>query len=73
MDMGFQMRKLKKFFPPLNNLDFEKFWQQNERRLFDEIISKSPEFDANLYNNMDSIWKQKNNSKKRLLITGKPY
>lgn len=34
-------------------------FEQNEQRLFDEVISKLPEFDINLYNNKDSILQQK--------------
>lgn len=32
---------------------------EKEQSFFDEVISKSPEFDINLYNNRDSIMKQR--------------
>ena len=36
----------------------KQVFYQNKQRLFDDIISKSPEFDINLYNNRDNILKQ---------------
>lgn len=33
-------------------------WEECEQRLFDEVISKSPEFDIDLYNKKDSINEQ---------------
>lgn len=46
-------------------------WEQNEQRLFDEVISKSPEFDINLYNNKDSILKQKLQQQEESIARGK--
>ncbi len=42
-------------------------FDEKEQRLFDEIISKSPEFDIDLYNNKDSIKEQKYQEFKQLL------
>ena len=38
-------------------IDYNEF-ERNQQRLFHEVISKSPEFDINLYNNRDLILKQ---------------
>lgn len=46
-------------------------FEQNEQRLFDEIISKSPEFDINLYNNKDSIFQQKQQQQEVSIFRGK--
>ena len=46
---GFSDEEIEKFLSA-DNPDFDEYWGQNERRLFTEIISKSPEFDINLYN-----------------------
>lgn len=46
-------------------------WEQNEQRLFDEVISKSPEFDINLYNNKDSILQQKQQQQEESIAHGK--
>ena len=51
---GFSDEEIEKFFS-FNNSDFNEYWKQNEQRLFDEVISKSPEFDTNLYYNRDEI------------------
>lgn len=51
----------------LSNID----WEQNEQHLFDEVISKSPEFDINLYNNKDSILQQKQQQQKESINRGK--
>ena len=54
---GFSDEEIEKFFSS-NDSNFDEYWKQNEQRLFDEIISKSPEFDINLCNNKDIILKQ---------------
>ncbi len=46
-------------------------WKQNEQRLFDEIISKSPEFDINLWNNRDTILKQRERQQEQDINHGK--
>lgn len=46
-------------------------FEQNQQRLFEEIISKSPEFDINLYNNRDSILKQKEQQQEASIAHGK--
>ncbi len=46
-------------------------FEQNEQRLFDEVISKSPEFDVNLYNNKDSILKQQQQRQQEAIEHGK--
>lgn len=46
-------------------------FEQNEQRLFDEVISKSPEFDINLYNNKDSILQQKQQQQEESINRGK--
>lgn len=45
-------------------------WKQNEQRLFDEVISKSPEFDINLYNSKDSILKQRQQQQEEAIAHG---
>lgn len=46
-------------------------YEQNEQRLFDEVISKSLEFDVNLYNNKDSILKQQQQRQQEAIEHGK--
>lgn len=67
---GFSDEEVEKFLSS-NNLDFNKYWEQNEQRLFDEVISKSPEFDINLYNNKDSILQQKQQQQEESINRGK--
>ena len=43
-------------------LQSDKEFKQNQQRLFNEIIRKSPEFDIDLYNNKDSTLKQRKES-----------
>lgn len=67
---GFSDEEIEKFFSS-DNLDFNEYWKQNEQRLFDEVISKSPEFDINLYNNKDSILQQKQQQQEESIARGK--
>lgn len=67
---GFSDEEVEEFLSS-NNLDFNKYWEQNEQRLFNEIISKSPEFDINLYNNKDSVLQQKQQQQEESIARGK--
>ncbi len=49
--------------------DYNEF-EQNEQRLFDEVISKSPEFDINFYNSKDSILKQRQQQQEEAIAHG---
>ena len=49
--------------------DYNEF-EQNQQRLFDEVISKSPQFDIDLYNNKDSIKKQQ---QEEFIVCGKAF
>lgn len=68
---GFSDEEIENFFSSSNNSNFNEYWEQNEQYLFDEIISKSPEFDINLYNNRDSILKQKEQQQEATITHGK--
>lgn len=46
-------------------------FEQNEQRLFDEVISKSPEFDINLYKNRDSVLQHKQRQQEESIGHGK--
>ena len=52
-------------------MDFDEYWKQNEKRLFDEVISKSPKFDINLYNKRDLILKQNEQQQEESIIHGR--
>lgn len=52
-------------------LQFGEEFEQNQQHLFDEVISKSPEFDINLYNNRDSILKQQERQHEEAIAHGK--
>ena len=67
---GFSDEEIEKFFSS-NNTNFDEYGKQNERRLFDEIISKSPEFDVNLWNNRDIILKQQERQQEKAIAHGK--
>ena len=49
----------------------KQLFEQNEQRLFDEVIRKSPEFDINLYNNRDSILAQQQQQQEEAIAHGK--
>ena len=68
---GFSDEEIEKFFSSSDNSDFDEYWEQNQQRLFEEIISKSPEFDINLYNSRDSIFKQKEQQQEAAIAHGK--
>ena len=67
---GFSDEEIEDFLSS-NNSDFMEYWKQNEQRLFDEILSKSPEFDINLYNNKDFILTQQQQDREEAIIHGK--
>ncbi len=67
---GFSDEEIEKFFSS-NNSNFDEYWKQNEQRLFDEVISKSPEFDINLYDNRDLILKQQEKQQEKAIAHGK--
>lgn len=67
---GFSDEEIEKFFSS-HNSNFDEYWKQNEQRLFDEIISKSPEFDINLWNNRDTILKQRERQQEQDINHGK--
>jgi len=52
-------------------LNYYDEFEQNEQRLFDEVISKSPEFDINLYYSKDSILKQRQQQQEEAIAHGK--
>lgn len=68
---GFSDEEIETFLSSSNNSNFEEYWKQNQQRLFDEIISRSPEFDINLYNNRDSISKQQERQQEEVIAHGK--
>lgn len=67
---GFSDEEIENFLSS-NNMDFDEYWKRNEQRLFDEIISKSPEFDINLYNSKNSILKQRQQQQEESVTYGK--
>ena len=67
---GFSDEEIEKVLSS-NDLDFNEYWERNEQRLLDEIISKSPEFDINLYNSRDSILQLKQQQQEESIARGK--
>ena len=67
---GFSDEEIENFLSS-NDSCFDEYWKQNEQRLFDEVISQSPEFDINLYNNKDSILQQKRQQQEESVARGK--